>query len=342
MAALTPSEIATRNSAATVLIDASWNLIYVPTGGQVFHRLVPNEDTLKGQKVPIINNGQPMISAYVALDDNSLEPALTLNGDRGTPIAVSLSGTGFVVTSDGFILTNRHVAANWRAPYHFDQNDLGVLINGNGLARGRDGRPVVVRPPNDWIPSETKQAGPKNEFDAFRGRLEYLMVRFPKNTNPAEARLERVSDRHDVALIKINTPASLSKVELHDAYGEAGIGDPITVLGYPAISDYTVAVLKSKDTFNRDAQQRMVPDPTLSAGNIGKVVRAADGPVDDAYAVYAPYGDRYQLTINSTGAGNSGGPMFDAARPRDRRLLRRPVRRRADLVRRADPLRRSS
>jgi V8-like Glu-specific endopeptidase len=113
-------------------------------------------------------------------------------------------------------------------------------------------------------------------------------------------------------LIKINTPATLNKVNLFDSYNETKVGDQVTVLGYPGVSDFTVAVLKSKDTFNRDAQQTVVPDPTLSVGNIGKIMRAADGPANDAYSIYAPYGDRYQLTINSTGGGNSGGPMFDA------------------------------
>jgi S1-C subfamily serine protease len=46
-------------------------------------------------------------------------------------------------------------------------------------------------------------------------------------------------------------------------------------------------------------------------GFIGKVLRAVDGAANDVYFAYAPSGDTYQLTINSTGGGNSGGPMFD-------------------------------
>src|SRR5690606_41934401 len=64
----------------------------------------------------------------------------------------------------------RHVAANWRAPYALPQNARGVLLRGNGIAAGPDGAPILVSPPARWIPSETKQAGPKGEFDVFRDR----------------------------------------------------------------------------------------------------------------------------------------------------------------------------
>jgi S1-C subfamily serine protease len=46
-------------------------------------------------------------------------------------------------------------------------------------------------------------------------------------------------------------------------------------------------------------------------GNIGKILRAADGPTSQSQMEFSS-GDTYQLTINSTGGGNSGGPMFDA------------------------------
>ncbi len=312
-AGITPTEIAARYSNATVAVDFSWNLIYAPTGAQVFHRYVPNAIKLRnGRTVPLIAGAGSTIPAYIAVTDDQVEPYLTLDASSGSPIAVNGSGSGFVVTSTGFILTNRHVAANWRAPYRFGDNDGGVLVNANGeVLLDRQGNVMTTNPPQRWVPSETRQTGPKGEIEAFRGRQEYLYVRFRKNTNPVDATVARVSDQHDVALMKIETPSSLEPVVLNDNYKTLQVGDQVTVLGYPGLSDEVVAVVKSKDTFNREAQVRTVPDPTLSAGNIGKILRAADGPATDAYATYAPYGDRYQLTINSTGGGNSGGPMFD-------------------------------
>ena len=174
------------------------------------------------------------------------------------------------------------------------------------MVLNQQGAPVVVSPPGRWIPSESKQTGPKNEFDVFIGRQEYLMVSFRKNTTPVNATSERVSDQHDVALIKVSAVSALPKVDLRDTYTESKVGAQVIVMGYPGVSNVVYAVVRSRDMFNRDAQQRVVPDPTVSVGNIGKIIRAADGPVTQSEMHFAPSGDTYQLTINSTGGGNSG------------------------------------
>ncbi len=314
-AQLQPAEIAAKYGAAVVQVDFSWKLTHRTSGGQVYHRVIPNRYRGPDGRIrPILDNGRQMMPAYVQAN-NTIEPALTLDPNSGRPIGVSSRGSGFVVTESGFILTNRHVAYNWQTWYRFDpQNDVGPVIDPMSGAPLLDqsGQPVLTRPPQQWIPSETKQAGPKGDIGDFQARVEYLMVRFPKDPTPFEASNVRPSQRHDVALIKVDAPPSLPYLTMSDTYDETRQGDQVTVMGYPGISEEIITLIKSRDMFNRDVQQRVLPEPTLSTGNIGKILRAADSEVRDGFMTFAPSGDTYQLTINSTGGGNSGGPMFDA------------------------------
>lgn len=311
---LQPAEVAQKYGAAVVQVDFSWKLIYRGSGGQVYHRVIPNRYKGKdGKQHPILDNGREMVPAFVQVQ-NDIEPALTLDQNSGRPIGVSSRGSGFVVTSNGFIITNRHVAYNWQTWYRFDPEDVGPLLDprSGGPMLDEDGNPILTRPPQRWIPSETRQAGPKGEIGDFQARVEYLMVRFPKDPTPFEASNVRPSQRHDVALIKVDAPSTLPYVEMKDTYTDTRQGDAVTVMGYPGVSEEVITVIKSRDMFNRDEQQRILPEPTLSVGNIGKILRAADAEVRDGFLTFAPSGDTYQLTINSTGGGNSGGPMFDA------------------------------
>ncbi|HEB62710.1 MAG TPA: trypsin-like serine protease, partial [Bacteroidetes bacterium] len=82
------------------------------------------------------------------------------------------------------------------------------------------------------------------------------------------------------------------------------------VMGYPAISPDEYIVKNSQDVFNRNPQMIKVPTVTVTNGNISKVIRKSDKINSNQY--FSTIGDVYQLTINATGGGNSGGPMFDA------------------------------
>jgi serine protease Do len=317
-APMTPADIAKAYTGSVVYIEAGWKLIYTSNGGQVYHSHIANrwED---GQGVVhyILVNGHPTVAAYVVVGQ-SVEPLLTLdNRSTNPPVGGEHSGTGFAVTGDGFILTNRHVGATWRTSYHFpdtqnfpDASTLGVIVNNGAIQLKADGNPQLVSPPTDWVPSETKQAGERLQ-GGFDGRNDYLNVTFPKNELRIPGKVARVSDRHDVAMLKIDVPDTVPKVELNDNYDTIKPGDASIVLGYPAISPPVYGVIRSQDVFNQGAQLKIIPDPTISVGNIGRVIRGADPNSGNRDMIVSGFGDAYQLTINSTGSGNSGGPVFD-------------------------------
>lgn len=310
-----PAEIAATFGAAVVQVDFSWTLIYGPAGKEVYHLYVPNAYKGRDGRVrPLVANGRERVPAYVVAD-GSVEPMLSLTEADGELVTVAARGTGFVVTSNGFIITNRHVAYNWQAPFgRFNQaQDIGPLVDPRtgAVQVDEDGAPIITRPPTRWIPSETKQLGPKRDMGDFQARVDYLRVRFPGDPNPLEAKGVRPSDRHDVALIKVDAPASLPYVTMEDSYTRTRQGDAVTVMGYPGVAEEAVAVINSRDMFNQERQTRVLPAPTLSTGNIGKILRPSEADPAAGFFTVAPSGDTYQLTINSTGGGNSGGPMFD-------------------------------
>jgi len=306
-APMSPAEIANSFSNSVVYIETGWKLIYTPTGGQVYHRYIRNE--LNGKQ--IVPDGRPTVAAYVVVDNN-IEPLLTLDSRQGPPIGGEHTGSGFAVTSDGFILTNRHIAATWKTSYFFPASAVpGVIIQNGGIALQSDGAtPFYVREaPRNWVPAATKQAGQQLQ-GGFDGRNDYLNVTFARQELRFPATVARISDRHDAAMIKIQVPESVPRLELNDNYDAIKQGEAAIVLGYPGIAPPVYGVIRSQDVFNRESQIKIIPDPTISVGNIGRVIRGQEG-TNTKDPIYSQFGDAYQLTINSTGPGNSGGPVFD-------------------------------
>ncbi|MEK6304598.1 MAG: serine protease [Acidobacteriota bacterium] len=306
-----PADIAKAHTGSVVYIEAGWKLIFTRTGGQVYHRYIPNQwKDRKGTLHAIVDDGRSSVAAYILVGQNTVEPLLTLDKGLGPPVSGQHTGSGFAVTSDGFVLTSRGVGATWQTSYHLPPSSTpGVVISNGGISLLPDGTPRLVAAPTDWVPSETEEAGQVLQ-GAFEGRNDFLNVTFAKNELSFPARVSGVSGRHDVAMLKIDVPESVSKVELNDNYETIKQGDASIVLGYSRSSAPVYGVIRPQDGSNSASQVKIIPDPTLSVGNIGRVIRGHDSSGSSKDMVYSVIGDVYQLT-NSTDIGTSGAPVFD-------------------------------
>ncbi len=328
---MTPQEIYDKYGNATVKIAVQWRLFDKTTGKPIYHQTFKVKDEV--------------LPAYVRLRDGRIVRWLTTEDDYRSNLEVGGEGTGsgFVVGGQGYILTNKHVAAGWEVP--FDVPRLrGVLYEvggGPGAAapkrRSRDpdlrnGIIINLNDPEfervaDWLPesggvvfpSKPEVAIPigkgnvpdpsKAEKHAFAGRNEYLRVRFPGSRLDINADLIRVSSDSDAALVKIDTPQPLGQVEV--ATDDAvTVGERIIVLGYPGLSVENRQAQQIQEAGQIRSQIDVIPEATVTDGIVSKL--ATGVKERDGIMTYSNLGDVIQLSAVATGAGNSGGPVFNA------------------------------
>ena len=305
------ADIAQKYSNTVAQIQMAWSLIHTPTSEKVYQQFVSNAyRAADGKLHRIQENGGARLPAFI-LVEGKVEPALSLV-KSSLPITGGGSGTGFVVSKDGLIVTNKHVAANWRSSYHFPQHAFpAALLNTEGQPVLNNGVPVIISNagelPNQWTPSETKQVvkGVVGR-PLLEGHNDLLNVIFAKTQQPFKAEVAGISDQHDVATIKVTVGTNLPMLELNDNYDTIKQGDGVYVLGFPGASSDPRKYINNYD-LSRSTSVAVIPDPTLTVGHITKIIRGKEALGDKK--IYA--GDEYQLDIVSTGAGNSGGPAFD-------------------------------
>lgn len=300
---ITPSEIK-RLGDATAYIYNSWQLYDTDTNRPLYQKMVWVDD----RRVP----------AFVRLNDGTTVRWLTLeqNREEAYPaVGNQHSGSGFVIDSNGYILTNIHVASSWSWIFR----DYQVQRWTRGAVFNLDERPSrhprmldnVAGLSNYWVPGGGGYVFEPNVARAisggergFFGRNDVLTVRFPGTRTDFNATLVKISPDSDVAEIKIDA-TNLSKLDLADD-GTVGLGDKVVLLGYPGGSNQTYA---EADSNARGITRFFIPEPTVTEGVVAKLpsqLAKKDGEIK----IKDTFGTMYQLDI-SAGAGTSGGPVLD-------------------------------
>jgi S1-C subfamily serine protease len=303
---VTPNEIVRDYAMSTVKINVHWRLYDKVTGKPAFQKVVTRKDV--------------RYRAYVRMPDQKLVPWLTTDGEGGTNSEMQVTGTGsgFLVNEDGFIITNKHVAAGWLVHY-VETSDMSFIIYDLGKKEGFFYPNVNEMMPEDrlqiqnWIPSDSvymfDSRFPYRLDSSTEGRNDLLEVQFPGGSRPISARLIRTSAEADIALVKIDMPKKLPKVQIAPGVDPPAVGGAITVLGYPCTCMETVRLMTTNEAGDVRQLRDTIPEPTVVAGTIARLsdpIMQKPGEV-----LLGSGGDLYVLNA-AADHGNSGGPVFDS------------------------------
>lgn len=299
-----------------VMVHAGWRLTDPVSNATVY------QHTLKYEKDGFVHN-LPVFKNV----GGELVRVLTLSSESGFNPAIAegqLQGSGFVVSENGFILTNKHVAASWNIPYSSDLGGYtaGIIINDKGEMQVESIDNLLAMSPtvSEWRPIDggylfdTSGDVPRNiGWRDFEGQADQLKVQFPGTAIAFEAELVRVSSAADVAMIKVDVPTRLNAVTLADPKAEPARGSRAYVMGYPDVSERYSALVETTEVGRRYSYEQ-IADPTITVGNVSNIARgrrefeAEPGTVHYTENVL---GYIYEIAVPGTGSGNSGGPVFN-------------------------------
>jgi S1-C subfamily serine protease/DNA-binding response OmpR family regulator len=207
----------------------------------LLHVVVEFLDKETGKPIRIVADaaGKPLVDqkGMVQLDTEGSGPHLRID----------VFGTGFLVTRDGRLVTNHHVAEPWW------QNDDLKQLTDHGAA------PYVL------------------SYRAY----------FPGNSDGFKADLDKISSQADVATLKLASapPKDVALLQLDGSSSASVAGDPVVLLGYPtgiegilarAGSEVAEKIAGGTQNVNQIvaqlASQKLIR-PTTTQGHIGDILK---------------------------------------------------------------------
>jgi S1-C subfamily serine protease len=298
---------------ATVVVYLGWSLYDDATGQKIYQKYLVDGDGKRH-------------AAYVQLANGTVVRWLTTESDGSTnaPIGEQGRGSGFIVNPNGLIITNKHVAAGWNVSFDdidpagivFRLDDQNMPVMGaHGIPAHRDIETSDVDDLSGWIPSsggllfQNDALAPVSNARAFRGADDRLDVQFPNASTLVQARLVSSSDVADAALIKIDTGVALPTVNIASD-DNVHAGENVVVLGYPGSTPETIVQKVSDEAGQFHTIESETPNLTVTTGDVSAI--GSPPASTSTQKTIGAMGTVYELSDNSTGHGNSGGPVFNA------------------------------
>lgn len=206
-----------------------------------------------------------------------LETRFTLRKAGEAPVTKTIHGTGFFVSEDGLVVTNKHNVEPWK----FMRDTSFLIADGYRVAPG-DSRTSA------WRPGDVIGSQPTGRFSTTSATLEVLGVgadRWRSTSVTLKGRTKKVR-RHatgsgDVALLRATVSAPVPFIPLAPTSEEAGPLDEVVVLGYPrglkTLEMGVVSPTASRGAVGRREFPSLWLDGAVRPGNSGGPIIDLDG-----------------------------------------------------------------